>query len=269
MIILIVDDEPQIRKLLTTGLEGYGYDVITADSGQAAHWLQWPFRNLTWWCSILISTASRTGWKCAGACESGARCQLLCYRFAAMRKTKVSALDAGADDYLAKPFGMEELRARIQAVLRRVALDPQSDPDAVIRIGALAIDLANRHVLVEGEEVHFTPLEYDLLRLLATHPGKIMTHRDDSRRCLGAGICGYDPLCSHLCKSNSQKASREPGHQRALYSQRTGHRLSIHRNRVASTFLRSVNLIIENHTGEATGDSLLICRDSLFQVVSP
>jgi len=92
-------------------------------------------------------------------------------------KTKVAALNAGADDYLTKPFGMEELKARIQAVLRRTAIEPASTPSAEIRVGDLLIDLSNRRVLVEGEEVHLTPKEYDLLRLLATNPGKVMTHR--------------------------------------------------------------------------------------------
>jgi two-component system KDP operon response regulator KdpE len=89
----------------------------------------------------------------------------------------VAALDAGADDYLDKPFGMEELRARIQAILRRGAAEPASVPVAEIHVGDLRIDLSNRRVTVEGEEVHLTPTEYDLLRLLAVHPGKVMTHR--------------------------------------------------------------------------------------------
>jgi two-component system KDP operon response regulator KdpE len=92
-------------------------------------------------------------------------------------RTKVEALDAGADDYLTKPFSMEELRARIQALLRRVALEPATTPAATITVGDLVIDLANRVVAVAGDEVHLTPIEYDILRLLATHPGKIITHR--------------------------------------------------------------------------------------------
>jgi two-component system KDP operon response regulator KdpE len=92
-------------------------------------------------------------------------------------KTKVAALDAGADDYLVKPFGMEELRARIQAILRRSAVEPASTSAAEIQVGDLRIDLVYRRVFVEGEEVHLTPTEYDLLRVLATHPGKVMTHR--------------------------------------------------------------------------------------------
>lgn len=176
MNILIVDDEQSIRKLLKTGLEGYGYEVMTASSGNEA----------------LVAVAQRQpdlvvldinlnsepdGLETCRRVREWSQIPIIILSVRGDESTKVAALDAGADDYLTKPFGMEELRARIQAVLRRVALEPQSDPDAVIRVGELAIDLANRRVFVSGTEVHFTPLEYDLLRLLATHPGKIMTHQ--------------------------------------------------------------------------------------------
>ena len=92
-------------------------------------------------------------------------------------KTKVNALHTGADDYLTKPFSMEELEARIQAVLRRASVEPTTNAQAEIRVGELYINLAARLVKVGGEEVHLTPTEYDLLRLLATHPGKVLTHR--------------------------------------------------------------------------------------------
>jgi two-component system KDP operon response regulator KdpE len=91
-------------------------------------------------------------------------------------KTKVDALDAGADDYLTKPFGMEELRARLQAVLRRVHHEPTTPDKVEVQVGELRIDLVNRRVFVADEEVHFTPKEYDLLKLLATNPGKVITH---------------------------------------------------------------------------------------------
>jgi len=176
MIILVVDDEPQIRKLLSTGLGGYGYEVIAAANaaealalaaqrrpdavvldvnlGQGADGLE-VCRRLREWSAVPIIMLSVRG-------DEG---------------VKVKALDAGADDYLTKPFGMEELRARIGAVVRRAVVDPGAMLDSTLHFGALTIDLANRRVLVDGEEVHFTPQEYDILRLLATHPGKIITHR--------------------------------------------------------------------------------------------
>jgi len=89
----------------------------------------------------------------------------------------VSALHAGADDYLTKPFGMEELNARILAILRHVVAEPSFNPKAEIIVDELRIDLVNRAVYIEGDEIHLTPKEYELLRLLASHPGKVITHR--------------------------------------------------------------------------------------------
>jgi two-component system KDP operon response regulator KdpE len=93
-------------------------------------------------------------------------------------RTKVQALDAGADDYVTKPFGMDELLARIRAALRR-APDPKSDEIAspLLEVGDFRIDLENRSVTVAGREVHLTPKEYDLMVYLVSHPGKVLTHR--------------------------------------------------------------------------------------------
>jgi two-component system KDP operon response regulator KdpE len=176
MKILVVDDEPQIRKLLRTGLAGYGYTVITAANGQealAAAAQQAPD-------AIILDIALGSQPDGLDVCRNlreWSKIPIIMLSVRGDERTKVAALDAGADDYLTKPFGMEELRARIQAVLRRVVLEPATTPSGEITVGDLHIDFANRRVMVEGEEVHLTPKEYELLRLLATHPGKVMTHR--------------------------------------------------------------------------------------------
>jgi two-component system, OmpR family, KDP operon response regulator KdpE len=174
--ILVVDDEPQIRKLLQTGLGGYGYQVMTAADGREA----------------LITAAQRApdvvvldialgnepdGLEVCRRLREWSQVPVIMLSVQADEKTKVMALDAGADDYITKPFGMEELRARIQAVLRRVSVTPTGRPNAEIQVGELTINLANRRVTIGASEVHLTPIEYDILRLLASHPGKIMTHR--------------------------------------------------------------------------------------------
>jgi two-component system KDP operon response regulator KdpE len=104
---------------------------------------------------------------------------------------KVRALDAGADDYVTKPFGTEELLARMRAVLRRRS----EDGDAVVRVGELEIDLANRSIRRDGEEVHLTPIEFDLLAELAEHPGRLVTHRQLLREVWGPG---YDDETHYL-----------------------------------------------------------------------
>jgi two-component system KDP operon response regulator KdpE len=176
MQILIVDDEPQIRKLLQTGLTGYGYDVVMAANGEEALTavaLHHP--DL-----LILDIALGNGPDGLEVCRQLRRRSQVPIIMLSVRgdeRSKVQSLDAGADDYLTKPFSMEELRARIQAVLRRIAVESTTTPAATITVGALEINLVKRSVTVAGEDVHFTPIEYDILCLLATHPGKIMSHR--------------------------------------------------------------------------------------------
>ncbi len=175
MKILIVDDEPQIRKLVKTGLSAYGHQVMMAANGQEA----------------LVDTAQQApdviildialgkdpdGLQVCRSLREWTSTPIIMLSVRSDERTKVTALDAGADDYLTKPFGIEELRARIQAVLRRIKDEPANANQSEIVVGDLKIDLVNRHVFVEGEEVHLTPKEYELLRLLATHAGKVITH---------------------------------------------------------------------------------------------
>ena len=176
MMILVVDDEPQIRRLLATGLQGYGHEVIPAANGQEA--LTLVAQRQPDLVVLDISLGSEPdGLEVCRHLREWSHVPIIILSARGDEATKVQALDAGADDYLTKPFGMEELRARIQAVRRRTVVEAGAVPEPLIQSGDLAIDLVNRRVLVGGKEVHFTPQEYDILRLLATHPGKIITHR--------------------------------------------------------------------------------------------
>lgn len=177
MMILIVDDEPQIRKLLSTGLTGYGHEVITAAAAQEAVNLVAQRKPDLVVLDINLGAGSPDGLEVCRRLREWSAVPIIMLSVRSDEVTKVQALDAGADDYLTKPFGMEELRARIQAIFRRVVAEPGSSSAGVLRVGDLTIDLANRLVTVGGREVHFTPQEYDILRLLATHPGRILTHR--------------------------------------------------------------------------------------------
>ncbi|MCU0497649.1 MAG: response regulator transcription factor [Anaerolineae bacterium] len=175
--ILVVDDEPQIRKQLSIGLSGYGYTVNTADHGQAAliAIAQHPPDLVI--LDISLGTPP-DGIEVCHRLREWSKIPVIMLSVHNEEKIKVKALNAGADDYLTKPFGMEELHARIQAVLRRITSEqPSVSPKSEIRVGALSIDMINRLVRVDDQEVHLTPKEYELLRLLATHPGKVLTHR--------------------------------------------------------------------------------------------
>jgi two-component system, OmpR family, KDP operon response regulator KdpE len=173
--ILVVDDEAEIRKQLKIGLTAYGYELLTAANGNEAIILtaqQQPDLLV-----LDISLGSEPdGLEVIRRLREWSKTPIIILSVHAAEKIKVEALSLGADDYLTKPFGMEELHARIQAVLRRAAIEPSSNPKAEIRVGELYIDLTNRLVEIEGERVHLTPTEYDLLRFLATHPGKVLTH---------------------------------------------------------------------------------------------
>jgi two-component system KDP operon response regulator KdpE len=173
--ILVVDDEPQIRRQLRLALNGYGYDVLTATNGQEA--LITAAQQQPDMIILDISLGSEPdGIEVCRRLREWSKTPVIMLSVHDEEKTKVSALNAGADDYLTKPFGTEELNARILAVRRRVVVEPGTNAKAEIRIGSLYIDLVNRRVEIDDEEVHLTPKEYDLLRLLATHPGKVMTH---------------------------------------------------------------------------------------------
>lgn len=174
--ILVVDDEPQLRKQLKIGLTGHGYEVITASNGHEAITLtaqQTPDMII-----LDISLGSEpNGIEVCRQLREWTKIPIMMLSVHDEEKTKVIALSAGADDYLTKPFGMDEMHARIEAILRRITAEPMEHTRTEIRAGDLYINLVNRQVFVEGEEIHLTPKEYDLLRLLATHPGKMMTHR--------------------------------------------------------------------------------------------
>ena len=174
MLVLVVDDEPQIRKLLQTGLTGYGYQVITAANGQEALTAVAQRQPNVIILDIALGS-DPDGLVVCQRLREWSQTPIIMLSVRGSESTKVAALDAGADDYLTKPFGMEELRARIQAVLRRTAVEQAGT--AVLHIGSLTIDLANRRVTRHGQEIHFTPIEYGMLRLLVTHPGKIITHQ--------------------------------------------------------------------------------------------
>lgn len=174
--ILVVDDEPQIRKQLKIGLTGYGFEVLTAADGTEAITLAAQHMPAVIVLDISLGSDPDGITVCRRLREWSA-VPIIMLSVHHEEKTKVTALNAGADDYLSKPFGMEELHARILAILRRTTGDPNALPGGEIIAGALRIDLVNRRVYIESDEIHLTPKEYELLRLLASHPGKVMTHR--------------------------------------------------------------------------------------------
>jgi two-component system KDP operon response regulator KdpE len=165
-------------------MTGHGYDVLTAANGQEALILAAQQQPDTMILDIALGSEP-DGIEVCRLLREWSNMPVIMLSVRDEEKTKVIALNTGADDYLTKPFGMEELHARIQAVLRRVVSEPGITLKAEIRVGELTVNLVNRTVHIRDEEVHLTPKEYDLLRLLITHPGAVLTHRQILREIWG------------------------------------------------------------------------------------
>jgi two-component system KDP operon response regulator KdpE len=181
--VLVVDDEPQIRRALRTSLEAHGYDVATVgtgDEGVVAAAEAQPDLVL-----LDLGLPDMDGTEVIRRIRGFSDVPVIVLSVRELMSDKVAALDAGADDYVTKPFGMEELLARARAALRRAG--PDEPPQPTMRYGGLEVDLARRLVTSDGEQVHLTPTEYALLEALVTNPGKLLTHQWLLRRVWGQG----------------------------------------------------------------------------------
>src|SRR5262245_20347177 len=172
--ILVADDEPQMGRLLQAGLSARGYEVAIATDGQMALELV-----LTWQPDILLldlGLPKVDGLEVCRQVRGWSQLPIIVLTVRDAEDEKVAALDLGADDYLTKPFGMKELLARVRVALRHAGEVPGVE-EPTLRFGELLIDRAQRVVTMRDQKIHLTPTEYDLLCVLATHPGKVLTHR--------------------------------------------------------------------------------------------
>jgi two-component system KDP operon response regulator KdpE len=171
MRILAVDDEPQILRALQTNLRGAGYEVTTATT--AAEALAEAALRVPDAIILDLVLPDGSGTDVCRELRTWTEAPIIVVSAVGEESEKVAALDAGADDYVTKPFGMDELLARLRASMRRVV--HPSEP--VIEIGDLRVDLEKRAVTVAGNAVQLTPHEFALLRLLAVNEGKLLTHK--------------------------------------------------------------------------------------------
>lgn len=177
--VLVVDDEPQIRRALRIALAGHGYEVATAiDGDQALVALGSQATDVV----VLDLVMPHTdGFEVLRQTRMWSSIPIIVLSARGQEQDKVQALDLGADDYLTKPFGMEELLARLRAVLRRAG----EPVEARMLFGDIAIDLASHIVTKRNVEVHLTPTEFSLLGVLAANAGKVLTHRQLLERVWG------------------------------------------------------------------------------------
>jgi two-component system KDP operon response regulator KdpE len=172
--VLVVDDEPPIRRFLRTSLAAQGYQVFEAEDGPSARVAL--HRNAVDVLVLDLGLPGSDGFEIIRQLrDSGSALPIIVLSSRSDEAGKVQALDLGADDYVTKPFGMDELLARLRAALRHRLQQQGERP--LFRVGDLTVDLVRRLVMVRDTEVKLTPREYDLLRTLIAHAGKVLTHR--------------------------------------------------------------------------------------------
>lgn len=174
MNVLVIDDEPQIRRALRIGLERNDFQVRLASSGEEG--LDLAALHPTDFVILDLAMPGLDGVEVCRQLRSWSSVPVIVLSVREGEQDKIAALDAGADDYLTKPFSLDELLARLRAVLRRVRGDAQPQTP-LFCAGELQIDFSRRLVTLAGEEIHLTPIEYELLGFLAKHPNRVLTHR--------------------------------------------------------------------------------------------
>lgn len=172
--ILVVDDEPATLKYVGTNLRARGYGVLTASDGEQA--LGLAARNSLDLVLLDLMMPGMDGFQVCQKLRETTEVPIVILSARGQERDKVRALDIGADDYLTKPFGVDELLARVRAVLRRSRAGPQA-PSQAVQVADFGIDFEGRRVTMRGKPVHLTPTEFNLLSYLVRNAGKVLTHR--------------------------------------------------------------------------------------------
>jgi len=171
---LVIDDEPQILRALRAGLSQNGYQVVIAASGEEGldlATLEYPDIVI-----LDLAMPGTNGFEVCRQLRTWSKVPIIVLSVREGEDDKIKALDMGADDYLTKPFGLRELLARMRAVLRRSSFEEQEE-EALFNCDDLQVDFGRRIVTLAGEEIHLTPKEFDLLRFMALHANRVLTHR--------------------------------------------------------------------------------------------
>jgi two-component system, OmpR family, KDP operon response regulator KdpE len=224
--VLVVDDEPEIRRALRTGLGYHDFEVRTVSRGAEA--LE---QDASWRPDIVLLDLGLPGLDgfqvLSRLRERGSRAAVIVVSVMPDERDKVRALDLGADDYVVKPFGVQELMARIRAVLRRQAAVAAGEPVIHAAGGCLELDLARRRVQADGRPVHLTPTEYELLRCLALHAGKPVTHRMLLRQVWGEHAVGDTYNTRYVVAQLRRKLGDDPARPRYIVNELgVGYRLN-------------------------------------------
>jgi two-component system KDP operon response regulator KdpE len=212
--IMIIDDEPQMRRLLQVALTAHGYEIREAETGRAGIDQTAVFHpDLI---VLDLSLPDLDGIEVIKQLREWTQTPVIILSVREQEGDKIAALDAGADDYVTKPFSMGELLARIRTALRHAA---GAGDEPVLTFGGLVIDLTRRYVAVDGRDVKLTPTEYELLRILAVNAGKVLTHRQLMRTVWGPS---YEQETNYLrvyIRQLRQKIEPDPARPRHIITE--------------------------------------------------
>lgn len=210
--VLVVDDEPRYLKLLRYNLEGAGYEVVTAADGEEA--LSQVAHKLPELIILDIRLPGIDGYQVCTKIREFSTVPIIMLTAKGEEREKVQGLRLGADDYITKPFGAEELVARVETVLRRSSI-PKVDTSPILTIGELSIDFVQRKVTIKGREISLSPTEYRLLQCLAVNAGRVVVQEELLEKVWGPEYReGYEGLRVYIwrLRQKIEKDPRNPTH---------------------------------------------------------
>jgi two-component system KDP operon response regulator KdpE len=213
-LVLVVEDDAQVRRFLRAALTSHGFRLVEAETVREGEQLATSHNP-----DLLLldlGLPDGDGIDLARRVREWSRAPIIVLSARGREEDKVNALDAGADDYLTKPFGVNELLARLRVALRHARATPAAEP--VLEAGPLRIDLARREVAVEGREIRLTPTEFKLLALLARHAGKVLTHRQILREVWGPNATEAHWVRVHMAELR-KKVEPDPARPRLLVTE--------------------------------------------------
>jgi len=223
-VVLVIEDEPPMRRFLVAALESHGYRPVeagTAREGIAQSSGRTPDVIL-----LDLGLPDGDGIDVARRIREWSATPIIVISARGQEQDKIAALDAGADDYLTKPFGVGELLARLRVALRHAARPEDGKPEPVFTVGELRVDLEHRQVLVAEQEVHLTPTEYKLLAALVRHAGRVRTHRQLLKEVWGPNAVEQTPYLRVYMTQLRHKLEQDAARPRYLTTETgVGYRL--------------------------------------------
>lgn len=216
-LMLVVEDEPQMRRFLRASMSAHGYRV--AEAATVAEAITVATSQSPDVILLDLGLPDGDGMELAQRIREWSRVPIIVISARGREDDKVAALDAGADDYLTKPFSVNELLARVRVALRHARSAAAVHEESVLEFGGLRIDLGRREVRVDDREVHLTPIEYKLLVLLASNAGRVLTHRQIIREVWGAAYAGQTHYVRVHMAELRKKIEENPARPRLLLTE--------------------------------------------------